>query len=104
MTEQIKQSQAYERRHDDKPQYGPFVLSPLVHILRNSWFLIAFIGAAIYWVARQDHSLTNIDKNEARTTALEARVTTLESGNAQLQLKIDGIKEDVRLIKSAVIK
>jgi len=76
----------------------------LLEQLRNSWFLIAFVGTVIYWAARHDSSLDDIKKNEARETALESRVTMLESGIAQLQLKIDGIKEDITLIKSAVIK
>ncbi len=75
-----------------------------VDILRESWFLIAFIAGMVYWVARQDSSLGEIERNEHRITSLENRTTILESGIGQLQLKIDGIKEDVTLIKSAVIK
>ncbi len=73
-------------------------------ILRDSWFLIAFIAGMIYWVARQDSSLSEIEHMNQRITSLENRTTILESGIGQLQLKIDGIKEDVTLIKSAVIK
>ncbi len=76
----------------------------IIDILRDSWFLLAFIAGLIYWVARQDSSLTEIERQEQRITALENRTTVLESGIGQLQLKIDGIKEDVTLIKSAVIK
>lgn len=76
----------------------------IVDILRDSWFLIAFIAGIIYWVARQDSSLSEIERQDQRITALENRTTILESGIGQLQLKIDGIKEDVTLIKSAVIK
>lgn len=72
--------------------------------LRDSWFLIAFVSGVIYWVARQDSSLNELDRQNQRITALENRTTILESGIGQLQLKIDGIKEDVTLIKSAVIK
>ena len=73
-------------------------------ILRDSWFLIAFIAGMVYWVARQDSSLSEIERQDQRITSLENRTTILESGIGQLQLKIDGIKEDVTLIKSAVIK
>ncbi len=73
-------------------------------ILRDSWFLIVFIAGLIYWVARQDSSLSEIERQDQRITTLENRTTILESGIGQLQLKIDGIKEDVTLIKSAVIK
>ena len=78
--------------------------SGLIELLRDSWFLIAFVAGIIYWVARQDSSLSEIERQDQRITALENRTTILESGIGQLQLKIDGIKEDVTLIKSAVIK
>ncbi len=79
-------------------------LTGIIDILRDSWFLIAFIAGVIYWVARQDSSLSELSRQNDRITALENRTTLLESGIGQLQLKIDGIKEDVTLIKSAVIK
>ena len=73
-------------------------------VIRDSWFLIVFISGGIYWVARQDSSLSELERQDQRITSLENRTTILESGIGQLQLKIDGIKEDVTLIKSAVIK
>ena len=76
----------------------------IIDILRNSWFLLAFAFGVVYWVARQDSSLNELERANTRITALENRTTLLESGIGQLQLKIDGIKEDVTLIKSAVIK
>lgn len=79
-------------------------LSGIIDILRDSWFLIAFIAGMVYWVARQDSSLDDIERADQRITSLENRTTILESGIGQLQLKIDGIKEDVTLIKTAVIK
>ena len=79
-------------------------LTSVINTLRDSWFLIAFISGVIYWVARQDSSLSELSRQNERITALENRTTILESGIGQLQLKIDGIKEDVTLIKSAVIK
>lgn len=79
-------------------------MNDILEILRNSWFLIAFVAGVIYWVARQDSSLSELERQEQRITALENRAAILESGIGQLQLKIDGIKEDVTLIKSAVIK
>lgn len=75
-----------------------------IDFLRDSWFLIAFVAGMVYWVARQDSSLSEIERQDQRITSLESRTTMLESGIGQLQLKIDGIKEDVTLIKSAVIK
>ncbi len=79
-------------------------MNDILEILRNSWFLIAFVAGIIYWVARQDSSLSELERQEQRITSLENRTTILESGIGQLQLKIDGIKEDVTMIKSAVIK
>jgi hypothetical protein len=79
-------------------------LGNILDILRDSWFLIVFVSGVIYWVARQDSSLSELDRQNQRITSLENRTTILESGIGQLQLKIDGIKEDVTLIKSAVIK
>lgn len=76
----------------------------VVSVLRDGWFLIAFIAGVIYWAARQDSSLADLERADTRITALENRTTILETGIGQLQMKIDGIKEDVTLIKSAVIK
>ena len=66
--------------------------------------MIAFIAGMVYWVARQDFSLDDLSRANERITSLENRTTILETGIGQLQMKIDGIKEDVTLIKSAVIK
>ena len=63
-----------------------------------------FIAGMVYWVARQDFSLDDLSRANERITSLENRTTILETGIGQLQMKIDGIKEDVTLIKSAVIK
>jgi hypothetical protein len=75
-----------------------------LEFLRNSWFLIAFIGGVIYWVARQDISVGTMPQLETRITSLENRTTVLEAGIGQIQIKIDDIKEDLNLIKGAVIK
>jgi hypothetical protein len=79
-------------------------LQNLVDTLRGGWFLIAFIAGMVYWVARQDFSLDDLARANERITMLENRTTILETGIGQLQMKIDGIKEDVTMIKSAVIK
>lgn len=83
---------------------GGAVAGPLVEMLRSSWFLIIFIGTVIYWAAKQDSASASVKKHDVMIAGLETRVYTLESGIAQLQLKLDGIKEDVALIKGAVIK
>lgn len=72
--------------------------------LRNSWFLLAAATGIIYWAAKQDSSLGDLEKHEGRIAAIEMRVSGLESGLVQLQSKIDAIKEDLTLIKSAVLK
>ena len=76
----------------------------LFDLLRDNWFLIGFIGGLIYWVARQDLSVIELERADARITSLENRTTLLETGIGQIQIKIDDIKEDLTLIKSAVIK
>ena len=76
----------------------------VLDFLRNSWFLIAFVAGVIYWVARQDSSLDELHRADSRITALENRTTILETGLGQLQIKIDTIREDVALIKTAVIQ
>lgn len=72
--------------------------------LRNSWFLIVFIGGLVYWAARQDLSVAELERVDSRITSLENRMTVLETGIGQIQIKIDDIKEDLTLIKGAVIK
>ena len=79
-------------------------LGSIIATLRDSWFLIAFIGGLIYWVARQDSSLADIQRADTRITTLENRTTILETGIGQLQIKLDTIRDDVSLIKTAVIK
>ena len=79
-------------------------ISGIIATLRDGWFLIAFIAGMVYWVARADSSFADIERANHRITSLENRTTILETGLAQLQMKIDGIKEDVALIKGAVIR
>ncbi|MDR1337900.1 MAG: hypothetical protein LBJ73_02635 [Rickettsiales bacterium] len=79
-------------------------ITGIIDFLRGSWFLIMFVGGLVYWAARQDSSMAYVQKDEVRITALENRAAVLESGIGQLKMKIDGIKEDVTLIKAAVIK
>jgi hypothetical protein len=76
----------------------------LIEFLRDSWFLIAFVAGVIYWAAKQDFSVLELERVDNRITALENRTTILETGIARIQIKIDDIKEDLTLIKSAVIK
>ena len=73
-------------------------------LLRSSWFLIVFIGGVVYWAARQDLSVAEHETFDSRITSLENRTTILETGIGQIQIKIDDIKEDLTLIKGAVIK
>ena len=48
-----------------------------IDVLRDSWFLIAFVAGMVYWVARQDSSLSEIERQDQRITALENRTTIL---------------------------
>ena len=82
----------------------PKPINGLLEFLRESWFLIAFVAGVIYWAAKQDFSVLELERVDARITALENRTTILETGIARIQIKIDDIKEDLTLIKGAVIK
>ena len=79
-------------------------MAGVIDFLRDSWFLIVFIAGLIYWVARQDFSMAELERVDARIISLENRTTILETGIGQIQIKIDDIKEDLNLIKGAVIK
>ena len=80
-----------------------YPVNGLVEFLRDSWFIIAFVAGVIYWAAKQDFSVLELERVDARITALENRTTVLETGIARLQIKIDDIKADLNLIKGAVI-
>ena len=54
--------------------------------------------------SKQDSSLEDLARADSRITALENRTTILETGIGKLQIKLDTIRDDVALIKSAVIK
>lgn len=82
-------------------QHNP---TAILDFLRSSWFLIMFIGGLVYWAAKQDSSLAYVQRDEARINELEKRANMMETGIGQLQTKMDGIKEDITLIKRAVIK
>jgi hypothetical protein len=72
--------------------------------LRSAWFVLAAAAGIIYWAAKHDSSLGDIKDNRNRIGTLENRIVVLESGLDKLQMKIDGIKEDLTMIKKAVIK
>ena len=82
----------------------PHPINGLIEFLRDSWFIIAFIAGVIYWAAKQDFSVLELERVDNRITALENRTTILETGIARIQIKIDDIKENLNLIKGAVIK
>ncbi|MDR1826093.1 MAG: hypothetical protein LBQ49_00190 [Rickettsiales bacterium] len=73
-------------------------------LLRNTWIVLAAIGGIIYWAARQDSSLADIKENRTKIGMLENRIIILENGLDKLAVKIDGMREDLSLIKSAVLK
>lgn len=79
-------------------------ISCLNELVKNVWLIMAAIGGVIYWAAKHDTALNDIGENRARITTMENRMATLENGLNKLQVKIDDIKEDLTLIKSAVIK
>jgi hypothetical protein len=72
--------------------------------LRHVWFILASIAGIIYWAARQDSSLTDIRDNRTKISLLENRMAISENGLNMLSVKIDGLRDDVSLIKQAVLK
>ena len=86
------------------PALMPTPTQGIIESLRASWFLWLAIGAAIYWVARMDASLDRVHSNTARIIALESRMAAMDTGIAQVKLKIDGVRDDLVLIKRAVIR
>ena len=77
---------------------------PISEVIRGIWFItLAFIGV-IYWAARQDSSLDDIREHKIKIDSLENRIIIIEVSLNKLQVKMDDIKEDLSLIKSAVIK
>ena len=79
-------------------------ISNAIEFLHRGWFLILFIGGVIYWAGQQSVFITGVAKADDRITALETRTNVLENGIGQLKTKIDSLREDVGLIKTAVIK
>ena len=77
---------------------------PISEIIKSGWIIIAALITIIYWAARQDSSLEEIKEHKIKINGLESRITLLESGLDKIQVKIDDIKEDLSLIKSAVLK
>ena len=76
----------------------------VAELVRNTWIILAAVGGIIYWAARQDNALGDIKENRTKIGMLENRIVILESGLDKLSVKIDAIKEDLSLIKSAVLK
>ena len=78
--------------------------TPVIDQIRNAWFILAAVIGIIYWAAKHDTSLQDIKENRTKIGMLENRMIVLEIGLDKLAVKIDGIKEDLSLIKSAVLK
>jgi chaperonin cofactor prefoldin len=76
----------------------------IAEFARNAWVIVAAAVGIIFWAAKQESSLADIQENKAKIGLLESRITVLESGLNKLSVKIDDIKEDLKLIKSAVLK
>ena len=77
---------------------------PITEIVKSGWILAGAFAGIIYWAARQDSALSDIKENRTKIGMLENRIIVLESGLDKLSVKIDGIKEDLSLIKTAVLK
>jgi hypothetical protein len=76
----------------------------IVDQVKNIWFILAAFVAVIFWVARHETALPDIQENKARIGHLERHIIILESNFSRLQMQIDGIRDDLGIIKQAVLK
>ena len=60
----------------------------ILETLHNGWFLLVFAVGVVYWVARQDSSLTELERADTRITALENRTTIWQKWLKENQLSI----------------
>ena len=72
--------------------------------VKNIWFVLAAACGITYWVAKHDSSLPDIQESKMRIGRMEKHVIVLESNFGKVQTQIDGIREDLTLIKKAVLK
>ena len=78
--------------------------TPIFDVVKSGWILACAFAGIIYWAARHDSSLTDVKENRTKIGMLENRIIALESGLDKLAVKIDNIREDLSLIKTAVLK
>ena len=78
-------------------------ISVLEHA-RNMWFVLLILSGIIYWAARHDVAILQISENRTRIQIMESRIYTLESGLDKIRVQMDNIREDLSLIKAAVIR
>ena len=84
--------------------YSKHQMFHIAEFIRNTWIIMAALGGIVWWAARQDSSLADVKENRTKIGMLETRIAILETGLQKLQIKIDGIREDLVLIKTAVLK
>jgi uncharacterized protein with ATP-grasp and redox domains len=77
---------------------------PISEIVKVSWFILVAFTGIIYWAAKQDSSINDVKEHKIKIASLENRITVLENGLDKIQVKIDDIKDDLSLIKTAVLK
>ena len=72
--------------------------------IKSAWIVLVALVGVIYWAARHDGGLEDARQNQMKVGMLESRIIVLEIGVDKLQTKIDGMREDLSLIKGVIIK
>jgi len=78
--------------------------SSAIDQIKNTWLVLAAFAGIIYWAAKHDSSLPYIRENKARIGQMERHIIVLESNLGKIQAQFNGIREDLTLIKQAVLK
>ena len=95
----IRRRKPYQRR-------GPAPSKPsgIIDQIRQLWFVFVAISGIVYWAAKHDAALLIISDNKTRIGLLESRIIVLESGLEKIRVQIDGIRDDLLIIKGAVVR
>jgi len=72
--------------------------------VKNTWVVLAAFAGIIYWAAKHDSSLPYIQDNRTRIGQMERHIIILDSNFGWMQTQIGGIREDLTLIKQAVLR
>ena len=69
----------------------------IIEQLRNAWFIIAAFAGIIYWAAKHDAALADAANHAVK-------IETLEKKMVHIDVNISAMREDLGLIKAAILK